>query len=286
MSVSTDATPALALRRPISGPRAIGEDWRRMLYLATALAVTDFKLRFFGSLLGYFWQLVRPLLLFGVLYVVFTEIVRFGEGIEHYPVYLLMSIVMFTYFSETTARGVTSLVERESLLRKMRFPRMVIPLSVALHSLFNLGLNLIAVFVFILISGITPRVEWLELVPLVALLAAFATGVAMLVSALYVRYRDILPIWEVVLQILFYASPVIYVTDTYPASIREEALANPIAAILAQARHALIDPGAPTAAEVIGGAPRLLIPLAVVVAVFALGFWVFTRAAPRIAEEL
>jgi ABC-2 type transport system permease protein len=267
-------------------PSAVGDDLRRFVGLTITLAVTDFKLRFFGSALGYLWTLMRPLLLFGVLYVVFTEVVRFGGGVEHYPVYLLMSIVLFTYFSETTSGGVTSLVERENLLRKMRFPRMVIPLSVALHSLFNLGLNLIAVFVFILISGITPRVEWLELVPLVALLAAFATGVAMLVSALYVRYRDILPIWEVVLQILFYASPVIYVTDTYPASIREEALANPIAAILAQARHALIDPGAPTAAEVIGGAPRLLIPLAVVVAVFALGFWVFTRAAPRIAEEL
>jgi ABC-2 type transport system permease protein len=279
--VSTHAAPTR-----YRGPSALGDDLRRFVNLTYVLAATDFKLRFFGSALGYLWTLMRPLLLFGVLYVVFTEIVRFGAGIEHYPVYLLMSIVMFTYFSETTARGVTSLIERESLLRKMRFPRMVIPLSVALHSLFNLGLNLIAVFVFVLISGITPRVEWLELVPLVALLALFATGVAMLVSALYVRYRDILPIWEVVLQILFYASPVIYVTDTYPASIQQEALTNPIAAILAQARHALIDPNAPTAADVIGGGVRLLIPLAVVLAVFALGFWVFTREAPRIAEEL
>jgi ABC-2 type transport system permease protein len=268
------------------GPSALGDDLRRLANLTYVLAATDFKLRFFGSALGYLWTLMRPLLLFGVLYVVFTEIVRFGAGIEHYPVYLLMSIVMFTFFSETTARGVTSLIERESLLRKMRFPRMVIPLAVSLHSLFNLGLNLVAVFVFVLISGITPRVEWLELVPLVALLATFATGVAMLVSALYVRYRDILPIWEVALQILFYASPVIYVTDTYPPSIRQEALCNPIAAILAQARHALIDPNAPTAADVIGGAARLLIPLAVVAFVFALGFWVFTREAPRIAEEL
>jgi ABC-2 type transport system permease protein len=268
------------------GPSALGDDLRRLANLTYVLAATDFKLRFFGSALGYLWTLMRPLLLFGVLYVVVTEIVRFGAGIAHYPVYLLMSIVMFTFFSETTARGVTSLIERESLLRKMRFPRMVIPLAVSLHSLFNLGLNLVAVFVFVLISGITPRIEWLELVPLVALLATFATGVAMLVSALYVRYRDILPIWEVALQILFYASPVIYVTDTYPASIRQEALCNPIAAILAQARHALIDPNAPTAADVIGGAARLLIPLGVVAFVFALGFWVFTREAPRIAEEL
>ena len=123
------------------------------------LAVTDFKLRFFGSALGYVWTLMRPLLLFGVLYFVFTEVVRFGGDIKHYPVYLLTSIVLFTYFSETTSRGVTSLVERENLLRKMRFPRLVIPLSVALHALFNLGLNMIVVFVFVLGSGIEPRAE-------------------------------------------------------------------------------------------------------------------------------
>jgi len=268
------------------GPSAIGDDLRRLGNLTFVLAATDFKLRFFGSALGYLWTLMRPLLLFGVLYVVFTEVVRFGGGIEHYPVYLLMSIVMFTYFGEATNRGVTSLIERENLLRKVRFPRLVIPLSVALHALFNLGLNLVAVFIFVLASGIAPRVEWLELLPLVALLVLFATGVTMLLSALYVRYRDMQPIWEVVLQILFYASPVIYVTSTYPDGIEREAMANPITAVLTQARHALIDPSAPTAADAIGGTARLLIPLFVVAAVFALGFWVFTREAPRIAEEL
>jgi ABC-2 type transport system permease protein len=248
--------------------------------------VSDFKLRFFGSALGYLWTLMRPLMLFGVLYVVFTEVVRFGEGVENYPVYLLAAIVLFTFFGETTTRGVTSLIERENLLRKIRFPRLVIPLAVTLHALFNLGLNLIVVFVFVLASGIGPRLSWLELVPLVAVLILFATGMTMLLSALYVRYRDMQPIWEVVLQILFYASPVIYVTETIPASIRQEAMASPITAVLTQMRHVLIDPSAPTAAEVMGGPGWLLIPLAVVVATFALGTWVFMREAPRIAENL
>jgi ABC-2 type transport system permease protein len=268
------------------GPSALGDDLRRFTGLTVTLAVTDFKLRFFGSALGYVWTLMRPLLLFGVLYVVFTEIVRFGGDVKHYPVYLLMAIVLFTYFSETTSRGVTSLVERENLLRKVRFPRLVIPLSVALHALFNLGLNLVVVFVFVLASGIDPRVEWLGLLPLVALLVVFATGVTMLLSALYVRYRDMQPIWEVALQMLFYASPVIYVTSTFPDSVEQEAMANPLTAILTQARHLLVDPAAPTAAEAIGGGARLLIPLSVVVALFALGLWVFMREAPRIAEEL
>jgi ABC-2 type transport system permease protein len=268
------------------GPSAIGGDAHRFLSLTTTLAVSDFKLRFFGSALGYLWTLMRPLMLFGVLYLVFTEVVRFGDGVKNYPVYLLSAIVLFTFFGETTTRGVISLVERENLLRKIRFPRMVIPLAVALHSLFNLGLNLIVVLVFVLASGITPRLSWLELLPLVGLLVVFATGVTMLLSALYVRYRDMQPIWEVVLQVLFYASPVIYVSEALPESIRREAIANPLAAVLTQMRHALIDPGAPTAAEAIGGGVRLLIPLAIIGLTFALGLWVFMREAPRIAENL
>jgi ABC-2 type transport system permease protein len=268
------------------GPSAVGDDLRRFFALTYTLAVTDFKLRFFGSALGYIWTLMRPLLLFGVLYVVFTEIVKFGGGVDHYPVYLLTSLVLFTYFSETTTRGVLSLVERENLLRKMRFPRMVIPLSVALHAFFNLGLNLIVVFAFILGSGIEPRLAWLELIPLIALMVAFASGVTMLVSALYVRYRDVQPIWEVALQMLFYASPIIYVASTYPDSVENLAMANPIAAIATEARHALIDPSAPSAADTIGGAVWMLVPLGVIALVSVLGFWVFTREAPRIAEEL
>ena len=277
------STPAATTYRE---PSAIGDDLRRFVSLTVTLAATDFKLRFFGSALGYVWTLMRPLLLFGVLYFVFTEVVRFGDGVKHYPVYLLASIVLFTFFGETTSRGVTSLVERENLLRKVRFPRLVIPLAVALHALFNLVLNFVVVITFVLASGIGPRASWLELIPLIALLVLFSTGVAMLLSALYVRYRDMQPIWEVAIQILFYASPVIYVVATLPDSIETEAMASPITAILTQMRHSLIDPTAPTAAEAIGGGIRLLIPLLVVVGVFALGAWVFAREAPRIAEDL
>jgi ABC-2 type transport system permease protein len=206
--------------------------------------------------------------------------------VKHYPVYLLAAIVLFTFFSETTSRGVTSLIERETLLRKIRFPRMVVPLSVALHALFNLGLNLLVVFVFVFASGIDPRWAWLEMVPLILLLVMLATGTTMLISALFVRYRDIQPIWEVILQILFYASPIIYVTASFPDSVERKAMANPITAVLTQMRHALIDPAAPTAAQAIGGGVRLLIPLLVIAVVFAVGVWVFAKEAPRIAENL
>jgi ABC-2 type transport system permease protein len=268
------------------GPTALGDDLRRFANLTWTLAVTDFKLRFFGSFLGYLWTLMRPLMLFGVLYFVFTQVVKFGEGVEHYPVYLLTSVVLFTFISESTSRGVLSLVERENLLRKIRFPRLVIPCSVALHALFNLGLNLVVVFVFVLASGIDPRLEWLELLPLLALLVALGTGLTMLLSALYVRYRDIQPIWDVALQVLFYGSPIFYVIDAMPDSVEEIAAVSPIAVVLTQARHAVIDPSAPTAADSMGGDALLLIPVAIVAVVLALGLWVFARETPRLAENL
>ncbi|MET0510966.1 MAG: ABC transporter permease [Thermoleophilaceae bacterium] len=268
------------------GPAAIGDDLRRFWNLTYMLAATDFKLRFFGSALGYLWTLARPLLLFGTLYFVFTKIVKFGEGVRYYPVYLLSGIVLFTFFSETTSRGVTALIERENLLRKMRFPRMVIPLSVALHSLFNLGLNLIVVFIFIFASGITPTLDWVQIPLLIGMLVILATGATMLLSALYVRFRDVEPIWEVALQLLFYGTPIIYVIERVPESVRELVMFNPIASILTQWRHAVIDQDAPTAGTAIGGIELLAVPVLISVAVLVLGWWVFMRETPRIAENL
>jgi ABC-2 type transport system permease protein len=268
------------------GPSALGDDVRRFVNLTFVLAVTDFKLRFFGSVLGYFWSLMRPLMLFGVLYAVFTQFIRFGDDIKHYPVYLLTAIVLWTYFEEATSAAVPSAVIRENLLRKVRFPRMVIPLSVALTALFNLAMNMLAVLVFVLASGVEPRWSWLQLPFLIAILVLFATGMAMLLSALYVRYRDIAPIWDVSLRVLFYGSPVLYVISTVPDSVEHILATNPIASVLTQMRHAVIDPAAPTAADALGGVALLLIPAGVIISAFLLGLWVFNREAPRLAENL
>jgi ABC-2 type transport system permease protein len=267
-------------------PSALGDDARRFVNLTVTLARTDFKLRYFGSVLGYVWSLVRPLLFFGVLYVVFTKVFHAGAGVPHYPVYLLTAIILWTFFLETTSGCVQCLMFREGLLRKMRFPRMVIPLSVGLTALFNLGTNSIVVVGFALATGVTPRWTWLEMPVLVALIAALALGIGTLLSVLYVRFRDVQPIWEVTAQILFYVSPIIYTAKTYPASVVHLALVNPIAAILTQMNHAFLNPAAPTAAQTIGGSVRLLAPLAIIAAVAALGVWFFNREAPRIAENL
>lgn len=267
-------------------PSAFGDDLRRFVNLTLTLAKTEFKLRYFGSVLGYLWSLVRPLLFFGVLYVVFTHALKVGKDIPHYPVYLLSAIILWTFFVETTTGSVQCLLAREGLLRKMRFPRLVIPLSVALTAAFNFAANFVVVLVFAVASGVAVRWSWLELLPLALLLVTLAVGVGMLLSVLYVRFRDIQPIWEVAAQILFYGSPILYVAATYKQFEHAIVLANPIAAILTQMRHVFVDPAAPSAAMAAGGTARLLIPLAIIAAVFALGLWFFHREAPRIAENL
>jgi len=274
---------------PIKGPTAFGDDPRRLWNLARTLAVSDFKLRFFGSALGYLWQLVRPLLLFGVLYVVFTEIVRLGGDVELYPVALLLGVVVFTFFSEATGGAVTSLLDREALIRKVEFPRLAVPLATVLTALFNVTLNLVAVVVFLLLAGGEVRLSWLELPLLVAALAVFTAGVSMLLSALFVRYRDVKPIWEVALQLLFYGTPIFYpiavVIDRSEIAAKLMML-NPFAAILQQSRHALIAPSHPSVPEVLGSDWLVLAPVALGAAVVVLGYGVFSRRAPRIAEQL
>lgn len=279
------------------GPAAIEDDARRFASLTLTLATTDFKLRYFGSVLGYLWSLMRPLLMFGVLYVVFTQVFSLGKGVPHYPVYLLTSIILWTFFVETTTNNVQSLVAREGLLRKMRFPRLVIPLSVALVALFNLGMNMIAVVVFALANGVYPKVSWLEMPLLILLVAILAVGIGMLLSALYVRYRDIQPIWDVASQALFYASPVIYTALQYKG-LKHLAMFNPIGAILTQMHFIWVGGGTLVrngqrvlypvhdAATTAGGSLRLLVPLGIIFGVFALGLWFFNREAPRIAENL
>jgi ABC-2 type transport system permease protein len=272
---------------PIAGPSALGGSRRRFAYLAATLALTDFKLRFFGSALGYLWQLVRPLLLFGVLYFVFTRFVKIGGAVTFYPVVLLANIVLYQFFADGTG-AVDSLVERESLVRKIQFPRAAVPVAVVLTASFNLLLNLLVVLAFALASGVTPTWRWLQAPLLVGALALLVVGLAMLLSALFVRYRDVKPIWEVVVQLAFYATPVIYAIETIDidATVKQLLMLSPLAAILQQFRHAVIDPTAPSAAAAAGGGVWVLVPIAIIAAVLVVGWRVFDRAAPRIAEEL
>jgi ABC-2 type transport system permease protein len=259
---------------------------KRILNLTWTLAVTDWKLRFYGSALGVLWTLVRPFAYFGVIYFVFTEIAGLDKNVHNYGIYILFALVLFTFFGEITSNSVQALVARENLLRKMRFNPIVIPLSITVTALLNLGMTLIAVFIFVFAHGEWPTWGWLELPVLILLIAILATGTGMLLSTLYVRYRDVLPIWEVLLQILFYGSTVLYVATSVPDKYQRLLLVNPLAATFAQMRRAVVDPQAPSITHLFGHGLRVLIPLGLIFGVFALGLWWFQRESPRVAENL
>lgn len=272
--------------QPVHGPSALGGGWRRFGELLYLISVTEFKKTYFGTVLGYVWSLLRPLLLFGVLLFVFTKIIRIGSGVPHYPVLLLFNIVLFGFFSEATQAAVTSVVNQESIVRKTQFPRLVIPLSVVVTSLMNLAVNLIVVVIFLLAFGVTPQWTWLLFPLIVVALFTFVTALAVLLSSLYVRFRDTAIIWGVLATALFYATPVLYPIETVPSTYRNLIGLNPLAPLFEQARKWVIDSDAPGAVSAAGGWTHLLAPAAIFLAVCGLGVWYFNREAPRIAEQL
>jgi ABC-2 type transport system permease protein len=267
--------------RDVRGPSALGGGWRRSFELLYLIATTEFKRTYFGTVLGYLWSLARPLLLFGVLLAVFTHLTRFSH-VAHYPLLLLTGIVLFGFFQEATTTAVGSVVSQEAIVRKTQFPRAVIPLAVVLTGCFNRGLNLVVMLGFVLAFGIAPMWTWLLLPVLLAALFVLTAAVAMLLSSLYPRYRDVGIIWAVVATALFYATPILYPLERLHGTIQTLVACNPLTPILELARRWIIDPAAP----VRGGAVVVIVPIVLYITICAAAVWAFNREAPRIAEEL
>ena len=275
----------------IRGPSSLGGGWRRFFDLLWLQSITEFRLRYHGTALGFLWSLIRPLLLFAVLLAVFTQVFRIGSEVKHYAPLLLFNIMLFNFFSEATIGAVTSVVDNENLVRKMQFPRLVIPLSVVLNHTMQLALNMVVVFVFVLASGVGIGWTWALLPLAIGALLLLTTCTSMLLAALYVRFRDIAILWAVLTTVLFYGSPVLYpieFADKYAgATFRDIVAMNPLSPIFEQAREWVFDPNAPGPSEIADGRFLLIaVPLALFVGLCVLGVWVFRREAPRVAEAL
>jgi ABC-2 type transport system permease protein len=279
-----NAEPATAELREVGGPSALGGGRSRFFELLWLMSVTEFKKTFFGTALGYLWSLVRPLMLFAVLLLVFTQV--FKIDIPHYPVLLLFNIVLFGFFQEATGGAVSSVLAQEGIVRKTQFPRLVIPLSVVLTTLFTLGLNMIVVFGFMLAFGVYPMWTWLLLPVVFAPLFVFICALAMLLSALNVRFRDVAIIWVVIATALNYATPIIYPLEFVHGTLKHALMANPLTPIFQQAHVWMIDSHAEGVVEAAGGPLPLIAAGLIYVTVCVLGVWVFNREAPRIAEQL
>jgi ABC-2 type transport system permease protein len=281
-----NAEPAAPELHEVGGPSALGGGRSRFFELLWLMSVTEFKKTFFGTALGYLWSLVRPLMLFAVLLLVFTRIVRLGSSVPHYPELLLFNVVLFGFFQEATGGAVGSVLGQEGIVRKTQFPRLVIPLAVVLTTFFTLGLNMIVVFVFMLAFGVAPMWTWL-LFPLILLpLLVFICALAMLLSALNVRFRDVAIIWVVAATALNFLTPVIYPLEGIEGNLKHLLMVNPLTPIFQQAHVWMIDSHAEGVWAAAGGPLPLIAAALIYVTVCVLGVWVFNREAPRIAEQL
>ena len=280
------ATRALTLppKRPLTSRVA------HVLRVLRVIAGAEYKLKYSGSALGYVWSVAKPLALFAMLYAVFGHIFRLGEISNYYPLSLLIGIVLFTFFSDATSMGMWSLVARESLLRKLSFPRLVIPTAATLTAAITFGVNSLVVCAFIAWNGIVPHVSWLLLVPLLLELYAFILGIALLLSTLYVRLRDVAQVWELMLQLMFYASPIIYPMGFLPSYLRDLAFLNPFTQVLQDIRAIVLYPDlAPnriTITDSFDASYARLVPIAIALGALAFGFYFFRRQEPWLAERV
>lgn len=264
--------------------------YRYSVILLKQLVITDFKLRYKGSFLGYVWSLLRPLALFAILYVVFVHFLKIGGNIPHYAVYLLFGVVLWNYFTEVTSNGLSAIVGKGELMRKLSFPRYVIVVAGSFSALINLGINLVVVAFFMVLNNVPFTWDIIWLIPLIVELFVFSLSIAFLLSALYVKFRDINYIWEVVLQGGFYATPILYpislVINMSPIAAKLMLL-NPLAQIIQDIRYVVITPATVTTASLFRpGSLVPLVPYAIVIVSAIIAVVYFRKKAPHFAEDI
>lgn len=257
--------------------------------LLKELTKTDFKLRYQGSVLGYLWALLRPLMMFAIMYIVFAKLLRFGNDIPHYSVYLLCGTSMWSFFTECTSQGIQAVVQRGDLLRKISFPKYIVVVSSTLTAVINMLINLVVIIIFSLLNGVTPSFSWFLVPAFLLELYLLSLGIALLLGSINVKYRDITSIWDVLIQALFYAVPIIYPVSMVANSNNLAAkaiLLNPIAQAIQDIRFNLITKESITVWNYQESPLLMLIPFVIVFAVLAIGALIFRKRSRFFAEEV
>lgn len=255
----------------------MNKSFKQSLRIFWEIAISDFKLRYNNSILGYLWTLIKPLMLFGILYVVFSFFMRFE--IDNYALHLLVGVVFWNFFVEATTITMHSFINKAALITKIYFPRHLIVLAATMTSLLTLLLNSIIVFVFVIYSAVD--LSWAILIfPLLLIVYYFLVlGISFILSILYVKFRDLQHIWEVLLQIGFWLTPVIYTVSIIPEKYRFYVLLNPVARIIDSFRKILILNELPTFLDT-------AILIGVTALIFLLGLFIFKRKQAYIAENI
>lgn len=260
--------------------------YRYSIILLKQLVKTDFKLRYQGSVLGYVWSLLRPLALFVILYIVFTMFLGVGADIPNYPIYLLLGVVLWSYFAEVTNNSVTSIVGKGDLIRKINFPKYVIIVAASFSALINLGLNFIVIAVFMIFSRVDVGLSILLMPFIILELFIFSLAIGFLLSAAYVRLRDISHIWEVVMQGAFYATPILYPLSLLPIGAAKVLMLNPLAQIIQDARYVMVTTDTQTISGLFGTHKIRLISYGTVVVAALVAAWYFRTRSKYFAEEV
>ena len=245
------------------------------------LARTEFKLKYAGAVLGYVWSLAKPLLYFAVLWVVFGHL--FKAGVPHFPVYLLIGIVLYSFLADTVSLALPSIVSRGVVLRRIAFPSFAIPVATAISSFVTFALNCVMVLVFILASGITPSPRWFVLVALLLEYTAFVLGVALIFSALFVRFRDVAQIWDVLTSVLLFTSAIMYPMSIMPSWAQRIVSLTPLVQVIQDARR-IVFTNAPDVAAIVTTAEGRLVPIVLSFLTLVCGIWLQRRESPRFAE--
>ncbi|HUS25890.1 MAG TPA: ABC transporter permease [Nevskiaceae bacterium] len=255
--------------------------------LLSELVRTDFKLRYQGSVLGYAWSLLRPLMIFLILYVVFVKFLKIGEGVEHFPIYLLLGIVIWNFFGEMTSQSLGSIVGRGDLIRKIRIPRWIIVLSSSISALINLFLNLIVVGAFLVANQVDLHMTGLWLPLILLQVYVLSLGVSLFLAAAFVKFRDVSYIWEVILQGAFYLTPILYpLTIITNHTMQQLLLLNPMAQAIQDARYAVVTHQTTRITNVFDNPLMVLIPYALTILALVGGLWYFRKHAKTFAEEI
>lgn len=262
---------------------------RKNRILLRELVVTDFKLRYQGSALGVLWSVLKPLFLFAILYVVFDQFLKLGRDIEHFPVYLLLGIVLWSFFTEATIQGLQSIVARGDLIRKINFPKYIIVVSSTISAFINLGINLVVVFVFMLFNGVDLHWHALLAIPLILELYVLALAIAFLLSSINVKLRDVGYLWDILLQAAFYATPIIYPLQMVVLQSEWAAkllLLNPVAQIIQDMRYVLVTEQTLTLWNFVEQGWKHIIPFAIILVISVLAAIYFKKNSKKFAEQL
>jgi ABC-2 type transport system permease protein len=285
MNVAAQGTGAL---EAIQRPRSV---FQRNLNLVRELSITSFKLKYTGSALGYIWSLFKPLMYFGIMYLVFNLLLRVGTGDKDFPVQLLIAIVAWTFFTEATATAMNAIAGNGDLIRKAYFPRWILVVASTTSSLLTFAINTVLVLVVTFAIGgldlswrsLLVPVYYLELILLVL-------GLSMLLSSLFVFFRDLGHIWEILSLVLFYGSAVVFpfgIIWQHSIKLADLAGMNPVAQIIQDLRYSLVIPSTPLnqpMSAYIGA--LVVVPMVLSVLVFVVGSFVFTQLTPKFAESL